>query len=41
LAWEEKVETNVAGGGRSFIYPSPVSIDSVIRDPGNLYSPVI
>ncbi len=32
---EEKVETNVAGGSRSPIYPSPVAIDYVIRDPGN------
>lgn len=29
----ERIETQVAGGGRCFVYPSPVEIDYLIRDP--------
>lgn len=30
---EDRIETQVAGGAHCFIYPSPVPIDSLIRDP--------
>lgn len=30
---EDRIETQVAGGGQCFIYPSPVAINYLIRDP--------
>lgn len=31
----DRIETQVAGGGQCFIYPSPVMIDYLIRDPSS------
>jgi predicted aspartyl protease len=31
----DRIETQVAGGGQCFVYPSPVEIDYLIRDPGS------
>jgi hypothetical protein len=33
---EDRIETQVAGGGECFIYPSPAAIEYVLRDPRNL-----
>jgi hypothetical protein len=32
---EDRIETQVAGGGQCFTYPSPVPLDYVIRDPAS------